>query len=118
MSKVEEVITHLMIMQTWALYAAEHNINFFTDAHMRDIVRWSDDACKILKAQSNYDELIKKYDDLSGWAEGHITFCKDCKYLEKNGIRKGVHYCVKTGLTVSDGWFCADGRRKLNDDRC
>ena len=47
----DSVETHLMIIRTWASFALERDINFFEPAHLRDIVRWMDDALELLKEQ-------------------------------------------------------------------
>ena len=45
------VITHLQIIHTWASYAHERNLQFFTRKHLEDIAQWSDDAINLLKEQ-------------------------------------------------------------------
>lgn len=47
----ESVITHLQIIHTWALFARERDLQFFTPKHLEDIAQWSDDAIAMLKEQ-------------------------------------------------------------------
>ena len=44
----ETVITHLMIIHTWASVARERDIYFFTERHLEHITQWVDDALKLL----------------------------------------------------------------------
>ena len=59
----ENVITHLQIIHTWAEFARERDLQFFTAKHLEDIAKWSDDAIAMLKEQK-----AKK------------KCCKDCEY--------------------------------------
>jgi len=47
----ETVITHLQIIHTWAEFARERDLQFFTAKHLEDIAQWSDDAIAMLKEQ-------------------------------------------------------------------
>lgn len=47
----ETVITHLQIIHTWASFAHERDLQFFTAKHLEDIAQWSDDAVAMLKEQ-------------------------------------------------------------------
>lgn len=47
----ETVITHLQIIHTWAEFARERDLQFFTAKHLEDIAQWSDDALNLLKEQ-------------------------------------------------------------------
>ena len=47
----ESVITHLQIIHTWAAFARERDLQFFTAKHLEDIAQWSDDAIELLKEQ-------------------------------------------------------------------
>jgi len=51
MAERETVITHLQIIHTWAEFARERDLQFFTAKHLEDIAQWSDDALNLLKAQ-------------------------------------------------------------------
>ena len=51
MSNRENVITHLMIVRTWASFARERDLQFFTAKHLENIVQWADDAISLLKEQ-------------------------------------------------------------------
>ena len=47
----ETVITHLQIIHTWAEFARERDLQFFTPRHLEDIAQWSYDAISLLKEQ-------------------------------------------------------------------
>ena len=51
----ETVITHLQIIHTWAEFARERDLQFFTAKHLEDIAQWSDDARTMLKEQETAD---------------------------------------------------------------
>lgn len=51
MADREAVITHLQIIHTWAEFARERDLQFFTAKHLEDIAQWADDALKLLKEQ-------------------------------------------------------------------
>ena len=51
----ETVITHLQIIHTWAEFARERDLQFFTAKHLEDIAQWSDDALALLKEQETAD---------------------------------------------------------------
>ena len=51
MTDRESVITHLQIIHTWAEFARERDLQFFTAKHLEDIAQWADDALALLKAQ-------------------------------------------------------------------
>ena len=62
----ETVITHLQIIHTWAEFARERDLQFFTPKHLEDMAQWSDDALKLLnKQQKRIDQLELE----KGWAE-------------------------------------------------
>ena len=51
MSDMETVITHLQIIHTWAEFARERDLQFFTAKHLEEIAQWSADAIALLKEQ-------------------------------------------------------------------
>jgi hypothetical protein len=51
MSDRESVINHLKIIHTWAEFARERDLQFFTAKHLEDIAQWSVDALNLLKEQ-------------------------------------------------------------------
>ena len=59
----ETVITHLQIIHTWAAFARERDLQFFTAKHLEDIATWADDALNLLKEQ---EEIINRYQ----WEDG------------------------------------------------
>lgn len=56
----ENVITHLQIIHTWAEFAREHDLQFFTPKHLEDIAQWADDAISLLKEQEAETELCDR----------------------------------------------------------
>lgn len=56
----EEVISHLQIMNTWADFAMEKDINYFTNYHFMKIVKWTEEALELLKEQ---EHQIKELED-------------------------------------------------------
>lgn len=46
---IETVITHLHIIHTWAEFARERDLQFFTAKHLEDIAQWTDDAINTIK---------------------------------------------------------------------
>ena len=66
----ETVITHLQIIHTWAKFAREHDLQFFTPKHLEDIAEWSADALAMLKEQQKIIDNYHKADsflDVHGW---------------------------------------------------
>ena len=59
MADIENVITHLQIIRTWASFARERDLQFFTKKHLEDITAWSDDALELLKEQQKEIEDLK-----------------------------------------------------------
>lgn len=55
----ETVITHLQIIHTWAEFARERDLQFFTAKHLEDIAQWSDDALNLLKEQQKRIETLE-----------------------------------------------------------
>lgn len=53
----EMTITHLQIIHSWAEFARERDLQFFTAKHLEDIAQWADDAMNLLKEQ---DEKIRQ----------------------------------------------------------
>jgi len=90
----ETVITHLQIIHTWAEFARERDLQFFTAKHLEDIAQWADDALVLLK------ELEA------------VVRCKDCKW--NSGTAKKP-FCMMRSVPSPADWFCADGERRTDD---
>ena len=57
----ESVITHLQIIHTWAEFARERDLQFFTAKHLEDIAKWTDDAIELMNEQQKLiDDLTKR----------------------------------------------------------
>ena len=100
MTDRESVITHLQIISTWASFARERDLQFFTAKHLEDIAQWSDDAIVLLKEQ----EAIKPhYNARTNWYE-----CGACHYSMTSGMHcrnelipaYKVGFCAKCGRSV------------------
>lgn len=73
MPDMENVITHLQIIHTWAEFARERDLNFFTAKHLEDIAQWSDDAFAMLKEQ---EPIMIKTVMING--SGRNGRCQNC----------------------------------------
>lgn len=90
---METVITHLQIIHTWAEFARERDLQFFTAKHLEDIAQWADDALKLLKEQEAVNPIAKEDDtyecicgavvgwdelDVSGMVQTRFNYCPFC----------------------------------------
>lgn len=75
----ETVITHLQIIHTWAEFARERDLQFFTAKYLEDIAHWTDDALNLLKEQEKeIDEISDEYLDLGKEMAKQPKFCPAC----------------------------------------
>ena len=89
----ESVITHLQIIHTWAEFARERDLQFFTPKHLEDIAQWSDDAIVLLKEQ----EAVKPKSKVRHGANGQIQhFCGNCNSM----LHGKPKYCSECGKGV------------------
>ena len=112
MADREKVITDLKIIQTWAEFALERDINFFTELHMRDLINWTDDAILLIKELYEYIDELRHAPSYVQLMPRDIVMCKDCKKCdlpEEEPYENG--YCSRCGY-VTMNWFCADGVEK------
>ena len=121
----ENVITHLQIIHTWAEFARERDLQFFTAKHLEDIAQWADDALELLKAQrETIDELISADKALKllkeqeaktgtwqwkihGKAESGGTLgeaiCDQCgKSTYATAVKGDLNYCPNCGAKMMD----------------
>ena len=113
MADREIVITHLQIIHTWAEFARDRDLQFFTAKHLEDIAKWSYDAIELLKEQKAQKFFVDESGKITPLPV--VVRCKDCKYkgntfdchldsdLEEHGGHRTEDY---------DDWFCADGVKK------
>ena len=96
----ETVITHLQIIHTWAEFARERDLQFFTAKHLEDIAQWADDAITLLKEQ---EELLRKLQkdkdklclDVSEWKHKyHDRQLKEQEPVEPKINEYGEAYCI------------------------
>jgi hypothetical protein len=90
----ETVITHLQIIHTWAEFARERDLQFFTTKHLEDIANWSDDAIALLKEQEA------------------VVRCKDCKNSGIDTTSHPEYWCSAHGEYVRGDCYCWLGERK------
>ena len=89
----ETVITHLQIIHTWAEFARERDLQFFTPKHLEDIAEWTDDALELLKEQeAEWLEVDDKHDafdcsNCGAMAGRKCLYCPGCGAKMKNGTR-------------------------------
>lgn len=88
----ETVITHLQIIHTWAEFARERDLNFFTAKHLEDIAQWADDALNLLKEQEAVEPYVagngKSFETAETWwyecgncnkpIDPNDKFCRHC----------------------------------------
>ena len=93
MADKELVITHLQIIHTWADFARERDLQFFTKKHLEDIAQWSEDAINLLKEQNprkGQREHVNKKPDMEKVIKGLNQHCEgsmfdrcgECPYYE------------------------------------
>ena len=56
----KSVITHLQIIHTWASFARERDLQFFTEKHLEDMAAWADEAIALLQEQNEREKRICK----------------------------------------------------------
>lgn len=101
MADRESVITHLQIIHTWAEFARERDLQFFTAKHLEDIARWADDALNLLKEQEPIKALITGHGEFE--TEGTWWYeCGNCG----TPIDPSDNFCRKCGRAVE--WDAAD----------
>lgn len=86
----ENVITHLQIIHTWAEFARERDLQFFTPKHLENIAEWTDDALELLKEQEPV-KPIPPEDELS------LYRCGKCHHPLFRCVDK---YCSRCGRSV------------------
>ena len=74
----ETVITHLQIIHTWAEFARERDLQFFTAKHLEDIAQWSDDALELLKEQEAQSVLSNRECEAEPFRYVRKGFCPKC----------------------------------------
>ena len=94
----ETIITHLQIIHTWAEFARERDLQFFTAKHLEHIAQWSADVIALLKEDCHncklecllqkYDELKEKYDALLKEQE-ETELCDRCGRRRLKSNREG-----------------------------
>lgn len=92
MTDRETVITHLQIIHTWASFARERDLQFFSAKHLEDIAQWTADALALLKEQ---EPRIIPFDEINN---------HEVLWLEVKGVEteEGLAPWVKT---LNERWF-------------
>jgi len=95
----ETVITHLQIIHTWAEFAREKDLQFFTAKHLEDIAQWSDDAIAMLKEQEP-KPIAYTDNPYTGLPVAHCPKCgKFARQFHSITIEE-THYCPWCGQKV------------------
>lgn len=85
------------------------NMDIFGQRCLIDLIN---DALALLKEQK------EKYNKLAEWSEGHIVFCKDCRFLidhygfMDDGYCRNMRNEHNIKFKPDKDWFCADGERR------
>ena len=65
MKEPENTLNHLLILRDWAEFAIEKKSLFFTFFHMKDIVKWTDEAMELIEDQ---EKEIKRMKEMERYA--------------------------------------------------
>ena len=100
---METVITHLQIIHTWAKFARERDLQFFTPKHLDDIAQWSYDAISMLQEQEEWLRKFQKDKDklcleVSEWKH---KFHDRPEQDKENGHWIVLEYCANEGIYCS-----------------
>ena len=91
MADRKTVISHLQIIHTWAEFARERDLQFFTAKHLEDIAQWTKDTLELLKEQE-----AKKVT----WRVGR-AHCPSCGELfPKKQDKQYIRFCNYCGQAV------------------
>ena len=105
----ETAITHLQIIHTWAEFARERDLQFFTAKHLEDIARWADDALAMLKEQESkwIHRADMDYKDKNGVVHFH-GMCGNCGFIHDfiDGHTGQYKFCPECGQAVK--WEAED----------
>ncbi len=104
MADRETVITHLQIIHTWASFARERNLQFFTAKHLEDIAKWAYDAIALLKEQEA-KQIIRKQckEECEDGSTYYFAewYCPHCKLLILRGFSNpSIKFCYKCGKPI------------------
>ena len=97
MADLEKVISHLQIIHTWASFALENDLSFFTMAHMERLAEWTTDTLKLLKEQG-----VKHGEWISIWREDDPDTSTDarCSVCNRVSKRPAGEYCKWCGAKM------------------
>ena len=96
----ETVITHLQIIYTWAEFARERDLQFFTAKHLEHIAQWSADALAMLKEQQQRIEALEIDIDI---------LAKDINTKNCNTCKMECEHRPRLGETVRANCFMWEG---------
>ena len=123
MADRETVITHLQIIHTWAKFARERDLQFFTAKHLEDIAKWTDDAIELMNEQNDKGMISDAIHETAKQFRRTIVRCKDCRHATMTSDGKMCKYCAMDTDDFGDqrtvyhdaDWFCADEERRDDD---
>lgn len=96
MADRKTVISHLQIIHTWAEFARERDLQFFTAKHLEDIAQWTKDTLELLKEQEPVTYKVVKAGEKS--YPFYDLVCTGCG--NKTGMRMDWKYCPGCGRVV------------------
>jgi len=94
----ETVITHLQIIHTWAEFARQRDLQFFTPKHLKDIAEWTDDTLELLKEHEAETVESIQMDRSDKWGADLTGYCPSCKRPLKS--RFNNRFCGECGQAV------------------
>ena len=99
----ETVISHLQIIHTWASFALERDLQFFTPKHLEDITQWVDDALKLLKEQKGLMLALEQSNAANKYLNAEVERLNEL--LKEQEVKMSV--CDKCGLEhPADDRYC------------
>ena len=92
MTDMKKVMSHLQIIHTWASFARERDLQFFTTKHLEDMEQWTGDALAML----NEPKESKWIDHLYRFNDTRFE-CKSCHRT----AAKSYPFCPWCGLAMN-----------------
>ncbi len=102
----------MQIIHTWAEFARERDLQFFTAKHLEDIAQWADDALALLKDCDTqiqyrddhiamYHAEIKRLEDLLKEQETELSY-REAKAITHTATKLDDATCPSCGNVVGE----------------